>query len=314
MLLPREGIKLKEFKPSMLLNESADIEYLNESLGGYSTQYETADRLSNAVITMLNGGFNNFETSINIDGVIIPIKIHVEITNSLLAAMNFKIAPYGKHFESEVKIEYLKMNGEIPSFVKNTVKETELKDKIKNQISHELMHGNIYSKRAESGVEIDDIPEKYQQIIQILDSVDYGIIRDIAYAMYVSYYQERQAVVSSEYTQLMELIKWNTIEELKKQPYGHVLNVFKNNIKITEAYKTYAYIKNKLCPYIENLSQEKIEEISRQLSKYGVTFNRGLKNEMKRIYKMADGALRDVVRNAALFFNTNLINEENGQN
>ena len=314
MYFPLKKEPLKEFRTSMLLNESVDVEYINESLGGFGAQYTEADKLSNAVITMLNGGFNDFETSIDIDGVNMPIKIHLEVNDSLLSAMNFKIDPRGKHTENGVKISYLQMNGAIPSFVRNTMKETELKDKIKNQVSHELMHGNIFSKRAESGVEIDDAPRNYIQIIQVLENLDYGIIREIAYAMYVSYYQERQAVVSSEYSQLLELIKPRDIEELKRQKYDYILNVFKNSIKKTESYYTYNYIKNKLCPYIESLPQEKINEISLELAKYGILFNNGLKSEMKKIYKMADGALRDVVRNAALFFNTHFIDNQNGQN
>lgn len=314
MYFPFKKEPLKEFRPSMLLNESVDVEYLNESLGGYNKQYETAGKLSDAIITMLNGGFNDFETSIDIDGVNMPIKIHIDMTDSLLSTMNFKIDPRGKHAESNVKINYLQMNGTIPSFIKNVLKETELKDKIKNQISHELMHGNIFSKRAESGVEIDDMPSMYPKIIQVLEKVDYGIIREIAYAMYVSYYQERQAVISSEYSQLSELIKPRDIERLKTQKYDYVLNVFKSSIEKTESYYTYNYIKNKLCPYIESLPQEKINEISSDLAKHGILFTNGLKNEMKRIYKMADGALRDVVRNAALFFNTHFTDDKNGQN
>ena len=314
MYFPLKKEPLKEFRPSMSLHESTEVEYLNESLGGYNTQYETADKLADAVITMLNGGFNDFETSIDIDGVNMPIKVHIEVTNSLLSAMNFNIDPRGKRIENGIKIEYLQMNGTIPSFVRNTMKETEFKYKIKNQISHELMHGNIFSKRAESGVEIDDIPSMYPQIIQILEKVDYGIIREISYAMYVSYYQERQAVVSSEYSQLSELIKPRDIEGLKKQPYDYVLNVFKSSIKKTDSYKTYYYIKNELCPYVESLSEQNISEISTSFTKYGISFTNGLKNEMKRIHKMANGALRDVVRNAALFFNTNLIDNQNGQN
>ena len=313
MYFPLKKEPLKKFKPSMKLNAIDEVKYLKESLGGFSAQYELADKLSNAIITMLNGGFTEFETNINIDGCSTPIKVNLEVTDSLLSDMFFRISPAGKYIENKAKIEYLQMDAKLPSFIKNAYGAQEIKNKIKDKISHELMHGNIFTKRAESGVEIDDAPQNYPQIIKILETIDCGIIRDIAYAMYASYYQECQAIISSEYAQLDALIDNETKNALKSQPYEYTMQFFKRCVKMTEAYQTYAYIKQ-LSEKINGLNENEIRSIEQNLSTYGLTLKDGLKNEMKKTSKLANGALHDVTRNAALFFNKELNAEYNEQN
>ena len=78
------------FEPS--LPYDSDVNYINE--------------LSKAVITMLNGGFSNFEANIDFGGFNVFVKIHLETANLPLYAISVKSCFENKQLENGEKLNY----------------------------------------------------------------------------------------------------------------------------------------------------------------------------------------------------------------
>ena len=305
---PYKKEKKYRFEP-YFLNKPTEVSYINESLGGFSNQYEIAERLAQTVMQMHDNRINTLETTLDIDGAKIPFVVKISGAG---VSNQAQIIPLGTKNENGEILECLELTVFIPVFSRFANDKEELYKDVKTQITHELMHGNIFSKRSIAGVKIDDMPQYYSACINIIEN-DIGPIKDIAYAIYATYYHEIQANVSSVYSELNCSINEENVKFLQNSNYDYMLKVFKMFLMNTEAYKIYYYIVNTVCKKFFNYNENGIKELEKELESKGLVLQNGLVAIMKKVQKLAEGALKDVVRNGVLYFNT-VLNPQKDEN
>lgn len=301
MILTPPYKKEKRYRfESYFLNKSTEVSYINESLGGFSNQYEIAERLAQTVMQMRDNMINTLETTLDIDGGKIPFVVKISGAG---VSNQAQIMPLGTKDENGETLECLELTVFMPVFSRFANDKEELYKDVKTQIAHELMHGNIFSKRSIAGVKIDDMPQYYSACINIIEN-EIGPIKDVAYAIYATYYHEIQANVSSVYSELNNSINEENVKFLQNSGYDYMLRVFKMFLMNTEAYKIYYYIINTVCKKFFNYNENGIKELEKELEDKGLVLQNGLVATMKKVQKLAEGALKDVVRNGVLYFNT----------
>ena len=299
----------KEFRPSHL-TKPKDVPYLNEALGSFNNQYDISKQLANTVLMMKQNRMTSCLTNVLVDNIKIPVLIVLFTNEGTYNKANLDLVGD----KQTGQIEELKINVFISPFEYRNDNQEWLLNDIKEKISHELMHGNIFLKRNVSNEKLNDMPEYYNGCIEIIQNSHNSFLRDIAYALYTTYYQEAQAIVSSTYGQLESLIGQNNINYLKSIDYDAKLSIFKKYLIETMAYQTYYYIINDTCKIIDEMSEQELKYWEEDLRRKKVVLKDGLKAAMGKVKNVADGALKDVTRNGALFFNEVLNNNQNGQN
>ena len=305
---PYKKEKRYRFEP-YFLNKPQEVNYINESLGGFSNQYEIAERLAQTVMQMRDNMINTLETTLDVDGTKIPFIVRISGAGVNNQA---QIMPLGTRDENGETLECLELTVFMPVFSRFANDMDELYKDVKTQIVHELMHGNIFSKRAIARQEIDDMPQYYGACCNIIEN-EYGPIKDIAYAIYATYYHEIQANVSSVYSELESAINEDNVKFLQNADYDYMLRVFKMFLMNTQAYKIYYHIAKEVCDYVFELNEIRIKDLEKALNGKGLILHNGLVSTMKKVQKLAEGALKDVTRNGALYFNNVLNPKKDGK-
>lgn len=303
---PFKKEKRYRFEP-YFLNKPQEVSYINESLGGFSNQYDITEQLTQTVMQMHDNNIDSLETTIDIDGTKIPFIIKISKAGVINKA---QIMPLGTRDENGDVLEALELTVFMPVFSRFANDKKELYKDVKAQIAHELMHGNIFSKRATAGEDLNDMPQYYSACINIIEN-EIGPIKDVAYALYATYYHEMQANISSVYSELECAINEENVKFLQNSSYEYMLLVFKMFLMNTEAYRIYYYIINTVCKKFFNYNENGIKELEKELNDKGVILQNGLISTMKKVQKLAEGALRDVTRNGALYFNKILNPQKN---
>lgn len=183
--------------------------------------------------------------------------------------------------------------------ITKNIKKDNLIKQIINAIAHELMHSNVIQQKLHNNIDIDDIfdiPEYYNYIIYMMgqaneDTILYWYSR----ALYVTYYQEVNAIVSQTHVQIFNQLGYG------KQNSND--NIRKALIK-TEPYITYNTILNDIIPTIKNMSDE---EIYNNISKhYDMVFGINdisvdfIKKSLNKIENISKKALHNICRNAMI--------------
>ena len=281
-----------------------EINYINEALGSFDKQYDLGKEVTGHIIEMWEGNEANREIVISLDGEDIPFNIEVRKSDDLITHTRAEILPKGHRANNgEITLTGLDLAVVLSQFDAHSLRKEELREKLLPIITHELMHGNIFSKRITNKKDID-IASWYGTIVRILKDESNEKIRTFAYAMYACYYHERQAIISSTYSQLakmygkqrLDFMKGKVAHMEKKDAYEFILRAYKKDIMETEAHQTYTYIKD----FCNELNDDDFFLIDTVFQKYGLNIN--TKNEAKKLKLISNEALKDVVRNGSLFF------------
>ena len=157
-------------------------------------------------------------------------------------------------------------------------------------IANELMHSNIFYNRYYNGQDIYDKPEEYNNSLDLKnDTEDDMIISGFAYALYNTYYQEIQAMVSQTNTEIQSLYNGKKIDN----------NTLTNAIKNCTAYKIYS---NNLmvCSKLKN-NEAKKKELLNYLNKYKININ-DIDNKINYIEEVSKKTIDRIYKNAMLYF------------
>lgn len=298
-----------------IVNRFPKCDYtLNEALGSFDTQQEEAERISRQFVEMYKEGLETQKTTANIGGEEIRLLLSIEKTRNLVKKTEANIQPFGdKHNDGSVTLEYLCIKLYISQFDIKALTEEELTKKITSVVSHELLHGNIFSKRIASKQNIG-APDWYEGIINIIDTAQNDEVYNFAYAIYACYYEEKQAIISSTYTQLLEKYPENRLNlianKVKKmnndeEIYNYLLKLFKIDLVNNENFQTYSYLKDFCKDLSSNNNPALIFLIHNIFAKEGLELD--VKETAEQLSIIATNALKDVNRNASLFFHNFLL-------
>lgn len=256
-----------------------------ESLGSFDNQIKIAEEIGGICYEMLK---SNVERNVfDIDSDIIK---HVDLT----------IKRDTPNYEITASINSLDSNGTIGVVISIPLRyrlidnEKAMTNKISDILSHELMHGNIFLKRFENKVEINDAPEYYGNLLRILENEDQeNDLYQIAFALYSTYYHEVQAFTSQTAKSIKDI-------------YGGKLTYsndeIKNGIMQSEGYMIYSNIINGRVKDIIDYEDLVIETyILPRLNDYGVRFNvEELRASLCKAVNVAKKALHKIFKNAML--------------
>lgn len=300
--------KIVEFKPLYGFVCEED-EFIAEAAGSFPEQEKYADKIADTVMLMIDNGMKSFEIVIPFYGE--EMKFEIELNLGLLCGgVKAQVEPYGTVVDGKAVIDRIKLTLGVPHFSRYANGASGLKCDIAAAVAHEIGHSGIFSMRAVAGQNIDDMPSWYGSIIKILNQTPQNFKRDIAYALYASYYQERQAIISSVYTQLQGSIGDKIKNEFEFGGYDAALVLYKKMLCKTEAYETYWYIANVTCKKILAMDDKNAGKIEADLAKDGISFKNGLKAMFKQVEAVSRAALKDVCRAGARFFHDNIKNNE----
>ena len=114
-----------------------------------------------------------------------------------------------------------------------------------------------------------------------------------SYALYATYYQEVNAIVSQTSTQLYNILGYSC---------NHNNEIIKNAIKNTEPYIIYNMILNEVVPCIENMTDLLIGNlIIKPLKQFNINLTiNDIKKKTKYIKLISEKALHNILRNAML--------------
>jgi len=306
----KEHINLIPF--NNLLKEGKESMFITESLGSFEKQGKIANDISELFFKMFLSKEKEIETTISIDGEDINLVLVLE-SNGFLLNSKADILPYGTKSDNNI---YTIEKFLVRLFLsQNDVEmgQERVKARISSIISHELGHGNIFLKRAEAKQDIE-VADWYSKIISIIRNDNISqVVHLFAYAIYSCYYHERQAIVSSTYSQLSEMYPKNRLSQLKNnlrkienqnEKYRFLLKSYKEDLIKTESYKTF-YTTLYVLPREINTNTEK--EIKRVFAMYDINID--VKKELSKIKLLSMDALKSVTKNGSLFFNEVLLKE-----
>ena len=218
------------------LNETYSFDKeINESLGSFNYQQKLAMDIASIMYKMMiNREEKNYYKINNnfFHGIISQIILKIDGTINMALSANIYSLDVDKH---EVVIHLLYPN----YYVKND-KEIVIKA-FSSVISHELMHLNITIERYLKGVDPENRPKYYDNAINALRDLHQTDFNSLKYkneiyfffrTIYLSYFQEIQAIISQTATQIMiSLIRNNKKNYTTKEK----IQIIKN----TEAYQIF---------------------------------------------------------------------------
>lgn len=262
---------------------------LNEKLGSFEYQYELSLELSHIIYDMYEKNIYNFSYNTNNELIgIININLN---TNGLFVNISARFEGINEKNETVLIIN-------ISKNFKNLNKDIFIKQ-ITNAVSHELMHSNVIQQKLKNNINIDDIldiPEYYNYIIYMMGQSDEdSILYWYSRALYVTYYQEVNAIVSQTHVQIFNQLgygKQNTNDDIRK------------TLIKTEPYITYSTILNDIIPTIKKMTDKEIyDNISKHyetilgINDISVDF---IKKSLNKIENISKKALHNICRNAMI--------------
>lgn len=289
-----------------------EISFVNEALGSFNKQPEVAKSITKEFVDMVNNNEHERDFEIEIDGEKIPVHLVLVITKDLVGKTYASTMPRGNIVGDDIILTDLEFTLYLSQFDRLSFDSKQIFNKIVSIVNHELMHGNIFNKRISNDKNID-IVSWYGGIKTIIENERNELIRNFAYAMYACYYHERQSIVSSTYTQLLELFPESRLEFIKNKikrfsneaKYDYLLKLYKESLIKTESYQTFLIINN-MC---NNLSNKDIDFINKAFVGYGLKVN--INKEMIKMKTISNESLKDISRNGSLFFYEFLLNNIN---
>lgn len=269
----------------MEINNSADY-ILNESLGSFKMQKEIAKYIAKNVV----------------DQQFSPVVVDLSSFDNEFFKMANVIPYFMSVMEPSAAIDKVDSDGIIrivltlSHFYKESVSKNKQISQISYIIAHELMHANILFNQNKHKSLKNDTPSYYSNALSMKENIGsdnmYGVF---AYALYNTYYQERQAFISETESELNTLIK-----KLKDATN----DTLKDAVKDTTGYQVYA---NNIY-YLKRLKND--NEAQKRLFGLLKTYNINLSESeiAKKIDEMlilSENTIRLIYRNAMLIFENN---------
>lgn len=287
-----------------------EISFINESLGSFNRQIDIANVLSKEILDMLDNGNKEKDINIEINGEKIDTQLVLVRSSSLLHKTYATTEPYGEVNDGNIILTKLVFTVYISQFDVLSYDRNNLFNKLVSIINNELMHGNIFSKRIFNKQDIN-IVDWYDGINNIIYNERNDLARNVAYSLYACYFHERQSIISSTYTQLLEIFNEDRISFIRnkvkdfsdEEKYNYLLKVYKENLVKTESYQTFLMIEN-IC---KNISNNEIRVIKNIFKGYGINIDLG--KEIEKMELISHEAIKDVCRNGSLFFHEYLLKE-----
>lgn len=274
-------------KPKFNINESKYINkidsLLNEECGNFKNQYLLAKELANVVIDNYKSGIYRFEYK----------PINNSIFKTVLIDLDRNALPNSSASINRINDEerLIGISISIPYRLMIDKQDIALK-RIYDAITHELMHGYVYLNRMGNNVEnVIDTPEWYEKLQILRNNVNYdSLVYKFSYAMYATYYQEVNAIVSQSKVQFHELTK--NLEKNNKN--------YNKALKQCDSFQIYNMILHDVVPIIENMDDNEIfYYIVDIFNKFDINMNvNDIRNECKRIKKVSEYALDKIIKNA----------------
>ena len=274
-------------------------EEINEVLGSFDKQYKISDICANEVkklvkdlskkeISDVRSGKLDFPFKlINVNSNDVS-KIKIRFTQLDIHGQTIGINPDDKAVIIEIGIN---------SAIRNTVSE------LSDIFAHELMHGNVYLKRYGKNEETyDKIPDYYNKLTNVFNNYYGTIAYNFAHALYACFYQETNALVSQVYSSIMMEIGNSVIDK----------NTFIDIYRNTNSFMEFNLIITETLPLIRQMDNTVLEKmVILPFKQCGINFNiTKVRNECKRLEKVAKDALKKCNRNASLCYNDLLKNKK----
>ena len=256
-----------------------------EALGSFNNQHNLAIELANVVYNNYLKNILNFEYLTTNDDIF-KVKFIIDDT-SMLNRFNASI----------IALNNIEKSITIKIYLSSQIKKQDSRyiiNQLTSSITHELMHGNVFLKRLNNNVEISDEPIYYPNIISVIQTVKPDtILYKFSYALYATYYQEVNAIVSQTSTQLYNILGYGC---------NYDNEIIKNAIKKTESYIIYNMILNEVVPCVENMTDSLIENlIIKPLKQFNINLTiNDIKKKTKYIKLISEKALHNILRNAML--------------
>ena len=211
------------------------------------------------------------------------------------------------------EITWERGNGQTEAFLKNLTKDGKIMiqvnissfdlrgiskemffEKISYIIAHELMHSNIYYKRLANGQDIHDTPKFYNNVIVMYRNCDDLLFKYFAYAMYNTFYQERQAMISQTETLIFNQLNREDVKGNK-----NINKIISNLVKESDAYEIYSF-NIKVCQELKD-NTEKKENLKKELEKYFIKIY-NIDKLIDKIDSLSKEAINRIYKNSMLYF------------
>ena len=258
-------------------------EVLFEAMSSFPNQYMIAEISANEFEKMFLNGSNVGKVQINKSGI-----------------KNIILKIEDGYFLSKVNVNF-ENKDLIISIGRDNWRNFEW-NKLYEAISHELMHGNIFLSRdnnIKDKNKIDDSPESYDKIVEILNSVEDidNLFYDYVYALYSCFYQETQALVSQTYSSMSYIYNKYGYDKIERDEFDTLLVNSKPYIIFSENIK--------LCDVLDQMTDNILEEkIVNEFKNWGlITTLFEIRKNINEIRRISNKALTKCMRNASLFYN-----------
>lgn len=255
--------------------------FINEAYGCFDRQNEFAYTIAKEVYQLYFEGYS--EGTIKCDWCEDVKSAYVRIKKNLLNVSSASINAIDP--ETKKVTIYVLLGNYITS---EKATKQDFIHEITSVISHELMHGNIFFKRNEKKLDIEDTPEEYEKIVTVMRNADGdSLLYMFARALYSTYYQEENALISQVPSEIHKLSKGKINRN----------NVFKI-MKETDPYITFFNSYSVLCPYLNKLSdKDLIFQLVEPLSEFDINVDvQWIRKKIKFIYHHSKHALDKILR------------------
>lgn len=214
------------------------------------------------------------------------------------------------------EITWERGNGQTEAFLKNLTKDGKIMiqvnissfdlrgiskemffEKISYIIAHELMHSNIYYKRLANGQDIHDTPKFYNNAIVMYRNCDDLLFKYFAYAMYNTFYQEIQAMISQTETLIFNQLNREDVKGNK-----NINKIISNLVKESDAYEIYSF-NIKVCQELKDNTERK-ENLKKELEKYFIKIY-NIDKLIDKIDSLSKEAINRIYKNSMLYFEKN---------
>lgn len=261
--------------------------FLTEELHSFENQYELAKELAAVTYRMAMDGEDTVVYNPQNNNVINTVDLTVE--TPIVGMICGRILAVNQE-ESKISFHVI-----MPQhYLETRSKEINLKY-LANAIMHELMHGNIYMKRLGQELELEDYPSYYDLTLKLAnDDTQHPLIRDIAYALYATYYQETASLVSQTEANIRLLAKDRNIATLSPQ-------TIKSMIIYCEPWNIFWNISHGLVPTMKQFDDDDFNFVIRTFSDYGFQTDKSFWiKKIGELEKKSKIALKKITRNAML--------------
>lgn len=214
------------------------------------------------------------------------------------------------------EITWERGNGQTEAFLKNLTKDGKIMiqvnislfdlrgiskemffEKISYIIAHELMHSNIYYKRLANDQDIHDTPKYYNNAIVMDRNCDDLLFKYFAYAMYNTFYQERQAMISQTETLIFNQLNREDVKNNK-----NINKIISDLVKESDAYEIYSF-NIKVCQELKDNTERK-ENLKKELEKYFIKIY-DIDKLIDKIDSISKETINRIFKNSMLYFEKN---------